>query len=70
MKRIFYSIPDFNWVVSSLSGERSPKSPALSSWRGLVKIDKGVKEDGCSDLIKSGKLGNPRALEIFEIYCK
>jgi len=63
------AISDFNWVVNSLSGDRSQRSQALF-WRGLVKIDKGVKEDGCSDLLKSGKLGNTKGLEIFEIYCK
>jgi len=63
------AISDFNWVVNSFQGDRSQRSQAFF-WRGLVKIDNGVKKEGCTDLIKSGKLGNAKALEIYEIYCK
>jgi len=63
------AISDFNWVVNSFQGDRSQRSQAYF-WRGLIKIDSGVKKEGCIDLIKSGKSGNTKALEIYEIYCK
>jgi serine/threonine-protein kinase len=63
------AIADFSAVIKSWSAAGDQKSKAFY-WRGLIKINSGQKEEGCSDLNQARKLGNPDANDAVKVYCK
>jgi len=64
------AIQDFDRVIKSYNYPRYHKASAYY-WRGLVKIETGQKKDGCSDLLKAGKLGYELAVQVADmIFCK
>jgi tetratricopeptide (TPR) repeat protein len=63
------AMADFNRVIKSWSGEKNQRSKAFY-WRALVKIKLGLKDSGCLDLNKAGKLGYAEAFKVSEIYCQ
>ena len=63
----FYgAINDFNKVIKSWTCTKYQKSKAYY-WRGLVKIDMGQKEDGCTDLRKAARSGYEMAVELSDM---
>ncbi len=63
------SIADFDWVIRAWYSGKEEKGIAFF-WRGIVKMDLGQRDSGCRDLIKAGKLGNAKALQVAEGFCK
>ncbi|HOB84364.1 MAG TPA: tetratricopeptide repeat protein [Bacteroidales bacterium] len=64
------AINDFNKVIKSWSFTKQQKSKAFY-WRGLVKIDMGRKEEGCTDLRKAARSGYEMAVELSDmLFCK
>jgi tetratricopeptide (TPR) repeat protein len=63
------AIADFDWVIKVWFSEKEQKGIAFF-WRGLVKMELGQRDSGCQDLIKAGKLGNEKALQVAEGFCK
>ncbi len=63
------AIADFDRIIRAWYSGKYEKSNAYF-WRGIVKIDMGQWESGCQDLIKAGKSGNPKALQVAEGFCK
>jgi tetratricopeptide (TPR) repeat protein len=63
------AIRDFDAVIKSWTVNRYEKRKAYY-WRGLAKISMGQKDEGCLDLSKSVKMGNPDAFEAIKEYCQ
>jgi len=59
------AIADFSRVI-----ELNPKHAQSYVERGIAKINKGDKEDGCADLTKAGELGYEKAYDIRKSLCK
>ncbi len=63
------ALDDFNRVIRLLNGSREERGAAYF-WKGLIEINEGQKENGCTDLRKAGKLGFAKANEVIELYCQ
>lgn len=60
---------DFNKAVKTGGGDRAERGTSFFL-RGLVEIDLGHRQKGCADLRKAEKLGNGKAAQLVEIYCR
>ena len=63
------AIADFDRVIGAWYSGKEYKGEAFF-WRGIVKMDLGQRDGGCQDLLKAGKLGNAKALQVAEGFCK
>jgi tetratricopeptide (TPR) repeat protein len=63
------AIADFNMVIDAWYSGKDQRREAFF-WRGLVKIDTGMKDSGCLDLNKSAKMGYAKAAEVKKVYCE
>ena len=67
---IYFHLNEFEKCISDMNHAISIKEDGNSYfWMGLAKLEMNRKEDGCTDLSKSGELGKKEAYEKIQELC-